>query len=90
MGGYYPCRQAGVMASSSTARSRRHRQRVSAKKRVFWAEVNVEEIREVLVVGGLLQQWDQENHKAINAAFQRAVSLWVGRELAKLRSSGQL
>lgn len=76
------------MASSSAARSRRCRERARAGKMMVWAELEADELREVLIAGGLLAEWDQENHLAINYAFQTAVKLWVGRELAKLKDLG--
>jgi len=75
-------------AGNSTARSRRCRQRKRSGKLMVWAELDAEELREVLVAGDLLKEWDQENHKAINYAFQQAVNLWIGRELARLKGLG--
>jgi hypothetical protein len=75
---------------SSTARSRLHRQRVRAGRMVFWVELEVEQLREVLIAANLLQQWDAEDHRAMNCAFEKAVGLWMARELNKLKDSGQL
>jgi hypothetical protein len=55
---------------------------------MVWAEVGAEELREVLIEGGLLKPWDQESHQAICCAFQQAVNLWVARELSRLKDRG--
>jgi len=69
-----------MTAAGSTARTRRCRQLARDGKVSLRVTVDLERLRNVLLDGELLAEWDDGDKDAIVAAFQRAVELWIANE----------
>jgi hypothetical protein len=68
----------------NTARVRACRQRVRDGEILLTVKLKVERMRDVLLSAGLLEEWNDDDKRAISAAFQRAVDLWMSNEERKL------
>jgi hypothetical protein len=66
-----------MTAASSTARSRRCRERARSGLAALSIEVHLIAVSEMLIDAGVLKQWDAEDHDQVARAIERLLAVLV-------------